>query len=82
MAFVICGTTCNEQQVAIRTLHSFAEKFALSLAFNDLAVDLARGEVVVARERDVHEPLVVSEVQIHLAAIVQNKHLACNESWR
>jgi len=39
-------------------------------------VDLARGDVVVAREGDVEVALVVAEVEVDLAAVGEDKDLA------
>ena len=46
------------------------------LLVNDLPVNLPRRNVVVARQRDVQEALVVAQIQVDLAPIVQHKDLA------
>ena len=57
-------------------LHRLAEVVAPPLLLDHVPVDLAGGQVVVLREGDVEEPLVVAEVQVGLAAVVQHEHLA------
>jgi len=42
---------------------------------NDMVVDLAGGNVVVAVERQIHEALVVAQIKISFAAVIKNKHL-------
>jgi hypothetical protein len=42
---------------------------------NDMVVDLAGGDVVVAVERQIHEALVVAQIKISFAAVIKNKHL-------
>ena len=42
---------------------------------NDVVVDLAGGNVVVAVERQIHEALVVTQIKISFAAVIKNKHL-------
>jgi hypothetical protein len=56
-------------------LDGFAEVFSLSFLLNDRLVDLAGGDVVITTQTNVHEPLVVSQIQIRLSTIVQHKHL-------
>lgn len=50
---------------------------ATYLLLDDLAIDLAGRDVVVAAERDVEVPLVVAKVEICLSSVVQHEHLAC-----
>ena len=57
-------------------LHGFAEIVAAALLGDDLLVDAAGGEIVVAGEAGVGEALVVSKVEIGLGAIVGDKNLA------
>ena len=45
------------------------------LVLDDGPVDLPRGDVVVHSKMEVHEPLVVPEVEIHFPAVVQDIHL-------
>lgn len=59
------------------TLNGLAQVIPPPLLVDDRLVDLARGQVVVSREPDVEEPLVVPQIQVHLASIVQHKHLSC-----
>jgi hypothetical protein len=42
---------------------------------NNVVVDLASGNVVVAVEREIHEALVVAQIKISFAAVIKNKHL-------
>ena len=63
------------------TLNGLAEIVAASLLADDLLVDLSRGDVVVHVERDVEKALVVAQVEVDLAAIVEHEHLAVLE-WR
>ena len=58
------------------TLHSLAKVVALPLTFNDVAVDFASGDVVVARQLNVNKTLVVSQVEIDLASVIQDIALA------
>ena len=44
-----------------------------------MLVDLSRGEVVVLVEGDIEKPLVVTEIEISFAPVVQDKHLAVLE---
>lgn len=48
-------------------LDGFAEVVASSLSVDDLLVDLARGDVVVACESDVEETLIVAQIEVCLA---------------
>ena len=51
----------------------------LPLLFNHGLEDLPRRYVVVPRQRDPDEPLVVPQVQVDLPAVVQNENLAVLE---
>src|SRR5436309_2991430 len=57
-------------------LHRPPEVVAAPLLRDDRVVDLARGDVVVARDAGGGEPLVVAEVEIRLAAVVGDEDLA------
>ena len=60
-------------------LDGFAEVVAAPLLQDDLLVDAAGGEVVVARERRVGKALVVAEVEVGFRAVVGDKDLAVLE---
>ena len=60
-------------------LHGFAEIVAAALLGDDLLVDAAGGEVVIAGEAGVGEALVVSQVEIGLGSIVGDEDLAMLE---
>ena len=60
-------------------LHCLAEVVAAPFPLDDVGVHLAGGEVVVTCERDVEEALVVAQVEVDLAAIVEHEHLAVLE---
>ena len=68
----VCRSKC--------TLHCFAQVVAPALLINDLLVDFARGDVIVPVQRYVKKALVVAQVQVHLAAIVQHVHLTYNSN--
>jgi hypothetical protein len=57
-------------------LDRLAEVVAPALLFNHVRVDLAGRDVVVAREGDVEVALVVAEVEIGFAAVVEDVDLA------
>ena len=57
-------------------LHRLAEVVALALALDDVLVDLACGDVVVAREGDVEVALIVAQVEVDFAAVGEDEHLA------
>lgn len=56
-------------------LDGLAEVVALPLFVDDALVDLARGDVVVPVEGGVEEALVVAEVEVDLAAVVEDVDL-------
>ena len=56
-------------------LHGFAEIVAAALLGDDLLIDAAGGEVIVAGEAGVGEALVVAEVEIGLGTIVGDEDL-------
>ena len=57
-------------------LDSAAEILALALVLDNLLVDLAGGDVVIAGKVDTEITLVVAEIQIGLATIVEDETLA------
>lgn len=57
-------------------LHGFAQVVALALTLDDMLVDLARGDVVVACEGDVEVALVVAEIEVDFAAVGENEYFA------
>jgi hypothetical protein len=60
-------------------LHRLAEVVAAALLGDDLLVDAAGGQVVVAAELRVRETLVMAEVEVGLGAIVGHEDLAVLE---
>ena len=60
-------------------LDGFAEVVAAALLEDDLLVDAAGGEVVVAREGRVGEALVVAQVEVGFRAVVGDEDLAVLE---
>jgi hypothetical protein len=57
-------------------LHRLAQVVALALALNDMLVNLARRDVIVARQGDVQVALVVAEIEVDFAAIGENEDFA------
>lgn len=57
-------------------LHRLAQIIALALALDDLLVDLARRDVVVARQGNVEVALVVAEIQVDFAAVGEDEDFA------
>ena len=57
-------------------LHRLAQVVALALALDDVLVDLAGGDVVVAGEGDVEVALVVAEIEVDFAAVGEDKDFA------
>ena len=57
-------------------LHGLAQELAAPLLVDHRQVDLAGGVVRVARQRAVGEPLVVAQVEVGLAAVVQHVDFA------
>ncbi len=57
-------------------LHGLAEEFAPPLLVDHGKIDLARGVVRVAVQRRVGEPLVVAQVEVGFAAVVQHVDFA------
>jgi hypothetical protein len=70
----VAAMTCQRSLHSAPAAHHSAAPTYLLL--DDLAVDLARGDVVVARQGDVEVALVVAEVEVGLAAVVEHVHLA------
>ena len=60
-------------------LDGFAEVVAATLFGDDLLVDAAGGEVVVAGEAGVGEALVVAEIEVSLGAVVSDEDFAVLE---
>ena len=46
------------------------------LLFNDLTVDLAGRDIVIARQRHVEITLVVAQVEVNFATVIEDVHLA------
>lgn len=70
-------------------LDRLAQVVALALALNDVLVDLAGGDVVVAGQGDVEVALVVAEIEIDFAAVGEDEDFAvparysvCCGAWR
>lgn len=53
-------------------LNSLSKIVTAALTLDNVLVDLAGGNVLVAREGDVKVALVVSEIEVDLAAIVED----------
>ena len=67
-------------------LHSLPEVVPTALRLDYAAVDLAGRDVMVSCQVNVEKPLVVAEVKIGLAAVVQDEDLAMlgnneNAAW-
>ena len=60
-------------------LDRLAEVVTLALLRNHLRVHLPRRDVVIARQLDAQEALVVAEVEVALAAVLEHKHFAVLE---
>lgn len=54
-------------------LHRLAQVITLTLALDDMLVHLAGRDIVVAGQGDVQVALVVSEIEVDLAAVRENK---------
>ena len=57
------------------TLDSLSQVVSFPLLLDDVLIDLPSGDVVVAVQDGVQEPLVVSKIEVHLPTIIQHKHL-------
>lgn len=62
-------------------MHGLAKVIALALALNDVLVDLAGGDVVIAGEGNVEVALVVTKVEVDFAAVGEDKDLAVPRRW-
>jgi hypothetical protein len=57
-------------------LHRLAQVIAFALSLYDMLVDLARRDVIRAREGNIQISLVIAQIKIDLAAVIQHEHLA------
>jgi hypothetical protein len=57
-------------------LHSLSQVVPLALSVDDLLVDLASCDVVVAVQGHIQKAFVIAKVKVNLTPIVQHKHLA------
>lgn len=57
-------------------MDGFAQVVALALTLNNVLVDLARGNVVLAGEGDVEVTFVVAEIEIDFAAVGEDEYFA------
>lgn len=57
-------------------LYGFTQVVALALAFDNVLVDLASGDVVVAGEGDVEVALVVAKIEVDFAAVGEDEYFA------
>ena len=57
-------------------LHRFSKKLPIAFLVDDRLVDLARGVVAVTRQLASCKTLIVAEIEIRLAPIIQNIDLA------
>jgi hypothetical protein len=57
-------------------LHGLAEELAAAFLIDDRQVDLAGGVVRIARQRRIREPLVVPQIEVGLAAVVEHVDFA------
>ena len=57
-------------------LDRLTEVVSTTLLLNDTLVHLSRGDVVVTRELDVQEALIVTEVEIRFASVSEHIHLS------
>lgn len=53
-------------------LNSLSEIVTATLTLDNVLVDLAGGDVLVAREGDVEIALVVSKIEVNFAAVVED----------
>src|SRR5512138_99371 len=60
-------------------LDRLSKVLAPPLLFYDCAVDLSRGDIVFAGKLHVQEPLVVAEVEVDLATVLEDEDLAMLE---
>jgi hypothetical protein len=57
-------------------LHGFTQVVALAFALDDVLVNLARGDVVIACQGDVEVALVVAEIKVDFTAVGEDKDFA------
>ena len=57
-------------------LHGLAQKLAAPLLVDDRQINLPGRVIGIARERAVRESLVVAQVEIGLAAVIEHVHFA------
>jgi len=57
-------------------LYGFTQVVALALALDNVLVDLASGDVVVAGEGDVEVALVVAKIEVDFAAVGEDEYFA------
>ena len=57
-------------------LYGFTQVVALALAFDNVLVDLASGDVVVAGEGDVEVALVIAKIEVDFAAVGEDEYFA------
>jgi hypothetical protein len=57
-------------------LYGFTQIVALALTLDDVLVDFASGDVVIAGEGDVEVPLVVAEIEVDFAAVREDEDFA------
>ena len=63
-------------------LHRLSEIITLAFPLDDVLVDLARSDVVFARQSDIEVSFVVSEIEINLSPVVEDKDLPMSEIRR
>lgn len=83
LACVVDGNACNLLHPFLdgicdvwHHLHRLAQVVALALTLDDVLVNLARCDVVIACECDVEVSLVVAEIEVDLAAVREDEDLA------
>lgn len=62
---------------ALQQIEYMRVALSMHLLFDNLAVDLAGCNIVIARQGYVEIALIVSEVKVNLSAIVQDIDFAC-----
>lgn len=60
-------------------LDSLSEIVAATLALNDVLVDLASGDVVLASEGNIEVSLVVSEVEVDFSTVIEDKDFTVSD---
>lgn len=61
-------------------MDSFAQVVTMPLLVNNMLINFARRYVIVPVESDVEEALVISQVEVDLASVIQNIYLSCKQS--